>query len=121
MRFHVPPKVGRGLGTSTEPRPGVLEFTLAGTECSLRAAWGDADQSTGFLIFRDETSGDSTYGAGRFLSAPAPDDTGSLTLDFNRAVNPPCAFTEYATCPLPPHENRLPVAVTAGEKVPAGH
>lgn len=68
-----------------------------------------------FFVFRDRTSGRETYGAGRFLKAgPAVD--GRITLDFNRAFNPPCAFTPFATCPLPPPENWLPVAVTAGEK-----
>lgn len=81
----------------------------------------DADQSTLPLILRHATSGGSTCGAGRFLSASAPDDAGSLTAGFNRAVSPPCAFGQYVTCPLPAAENRLPVAVTAGEKVRAGH
>jgi uncharacterized protein (DUF1684 family) len=67
-----------------------------------------------FIIFRDETSGKSTYGAGRFLYADAPVN-GKVILDFNRAYNPPCAFTAYATCPLPPRQNRLQVSVEAGE------
>lgn len=68
-----------------------------------------------FFVFRDRTSGKETYGAGRFLKAnPAVD--GRITLDFNRAFNPPCAFTPFATCPLPPPENWLPFAVPAGEK-----
>jgi len=68
-----------------------------------------------FFVFRDRTSGRETYGAGRFLKAePAVD--GRIRLDFNRAFNPPCAFTPFATCPLPPPENWLPVPVTAGEK-----
>jgi len=74
-----------------------------------------------FFVFRDRTSGRETYGAGRFLKAkPAVD--GRITLDFNRAFNPPCAFTPFATCPLPPPENWLPFAIAAGEKRwSAGH
>jgi hypothetical protein len=68
-----------------------------------------------FFIISDLTSGAETYGAARFLYADPPRD-GKVTLDFNRAINPPCAFTPFATCPLPPKENRLPIAVTAGEK-----
>jgi uncharacterized protein (DUF1684 family) len=99
---------------SEEPCPGRLVFTLAGKECSL---WpiGAAGEEL-FIIFADATSGAETYGAGRFLSAPAPGADGRVTLDFNRAVNPPCTFSPYATCPLPPAGNRLPIAVRAGEK-----
>jgi uncharacterized protein (DUF1684 family) len=68
-----------------------------------------------FFVISDLTSGTETYAAARFLYAEPPQD-GKVVLDFNRAVNPPCAFTPYATCPLPPKENRLPLAVTAGEK-----
>lgn len=71
-----------------------------------------------FFVFRDRTSGKQSYGAGRFLKArPAVD--GWITLDFNRAFNPPCAFTPFATCPLPPPENWLPFAIEAGEMKPA--
>lgn len=70
-----------------------------------------------FFVFRDRSSGRETYGAGRFLMAPVADG-GVLVLDFNRAYNPPCAFTPFATCPLPPPENWLPVAVPAGEMKP---
>ncbi len=69
-----------------------------------------------FIIFADETNGESTYGAGRFLYTDKPDSTGTVILDFNKAYNPPCAFTKYATCPLPPEENRLGIKITAGEK-----
>jgi len=67
-----------------------------------------------FLIFADATSGKETYGAARFLYADMPRD-GKIVLDFNKAYNPPCAFTPYATCPLAPPENRLALRVTAGE------
>lgn len=77
-----------------------------------------------FFVFRDHSSGRATYGAGRFLKAPAPTREtsagpavdGKIYLDFNFACNPPCAFTPFATCPLPPPENWLPFAVPAGEK-----
>jgi uncharacterized protein (DUF1684 family) len=72
-------------------------------------------ESEVFFVFRDRTSGRESYGAGRFLKAVAPVD-GKITLDFNRAYNPPCAFTSFATCPLPPPENWLPFAIPAGEK-----
>ncbi|GBG02687.1 hypothetical protein AZSI13_20140 [Azospira sp. I13] len=68
-----------------------------------------------FFVFRDGSSGRLTYGAGRFLRTAAPEH-GRLVLDFNRAYNPPCAFTPFATCPLPPPENWLPLAILAGEK-----
>jgi hypothetical protein len=68
-----------------------------------------------FFIFADKTNGSDTYGAGRFLyTDPAKD--GKVVLDFNKAINPPCAFSSYATCPLPPASNRLPVRIEAGEK-----
>jgi len=73
-----------------------------------------------FFIIADETSGHETYGAARFIYTDPPDAEGRLIIDFNKAINPPCAFTPYATCPLPPSENVLPVAVRAGEKAPQG-
>ena len=69
-----------------------------------------------FILFADATSGKETYGAGRFLYANKPDAKGDVYLDFNKATNPPCAFTPFATCPLPPKQNRLPIAILAGEK-----
>jgi hypothetical protein len=74
-----------------------------------------------FLVFGDATNGEGTYGGGRFLTADPPDSAGTVVLDFNRATNPPCAFTPYATCPIPPRENVLPVPVTAGEKAWGEH
>jgi len=68
-----------------------------------------------FLVIADETTGMDTYGAGRFMYS-MPDSTGRIILDFNKAYNPPCAFSPYATCPMPPRENFLPVAIEAGEK-----
>jgi len=81
---------------------------------SLIALDGGEDEL--FIIFEDATSGLSTYDAGRYLYTLRPTEDGTVEIDFNKAYNPPCAFTEYATCLLAPPENRLPFAVTAGEK-----
>lgn len=93
--------------------PGLLVFELDGEERTLAPTWAGEEL---FIVFADETNGRSTYGGGRFLYADPPDADGRVVLDFNRAYNPPCAFTPYATCPLPPRQNRLEVAVEAGEK-----
>jgi uncharacterized protein (DUF1684 family) len=74
-----------------------------------------------FVLFSDETSAQQTYPTGRYLYVNPPDIKGMTLLDFNYAYNPPCAYTEFATCPIPPKSNRLPFAVHAGEKVPTGH
>lgn len=97
--------------------PGAVVFERDGRTHRLEAV--DEGDGQLFLIFADRTSGKETYGAGRFLyAAPAVD--GKTVLDFNKAYNPPCAFNAYSTCPLPPPENRLDLAVTAGEKKYAG-
>ena len=92
--------------------PGVLKFKLNGKKYSLQPVEEDDKL---FIIFRDLTSKTETYGAGRFLYADKP-VKGKVVLDFNRAENPPCAFTPFATCPLPPQQNRLEVEIKAGEK-----
>ena len=97
--------------------PGRVEFELAGRELSL-TVFGGHEPGSLMALFTDATSGVSTYAANRSLSIGAPDSDGTVRLDFNRAVNLPCAYTDLATCPLPPTENRLPVAVEAGEKIP---
>ena len=101
--------------TEAMKSPGIAVFRLKGKEYRVRPVLETADAQELFYIFKDETSGKETYGAGRFLYSEMPKD-GVVTLDFNRAYNPPCAFTPYATCPLPPAENRLAVRVEAGEK-----
>jgi uncharacterized protein (DUF1684 family) len=93
--------------------PGILLFELGGRAHSLEPVVAEGGKL--FIMFRDLTSGRSTYGAGRFLYADAPVN-GQVTLDFNQAINPPCAFTPYATCPLPPRQNHLTVAIEAGER-----
>jgi uncharacterized protein len=98
--------------TEPQPSPGALVFTLANRELRLDPI---AQGGQLFIIFKDLTSGDTTYPSGRFLYAPMPAN-GQVVLDFNKAENPPCAFTEFATCPLPPRQNQLPVRIEAGEK-----
>lgn len=100
--------------------PGALVFTAGGKEVRLDPVLEDPEATELFIIFSDETSGSETYGAGRFLYADLPKD-GTTILDFNKAYSPPCAFTEFATCPLPPLQNMLPIAVKAGEKKYGGH
>lgn len=99
--------------------PGTLAFDIDGDRYELIPTVSAPDSNHLFVVFGDATNGRETYGAGRFLSAEVgPDDR--VVLNFNRAYSPPCAFTPYATCPLPPPENLLPVAVRAGEKLPPG-
>ncbi len=90
-------------------------FHLAGREFRLYPILEEPGAKQLFFIFRDQTSGKETYGAGRFLYTDLPKD-GQVILDFNKAYNPPCVFTPYATCPLPPPENRLAVRIEAGER-----
>lgn len=90
---------------------GFVTFSLGGQELTLEAGLSD---NRLFFVFRDETARSETYPAGRFLYADYPAGE-TVELDFNRAYNPPCAFTPYATCPLPPPQNRLPVEIRAGE------
>lgn len=103
------------IGTTDDtPNPGALEFQREGKTYRIEAL--DQGESTLSLIIADRTSGHESYGAGRYLDVPRPDAQGKVVIDFNRAYNPPCAFTPFATCPLPPNENRLDLAITAGEK-----
>ena len=97
--------------------PGLVEFELDGQALSLTVFNGHAPGSLTALL-TDATSGVTTYAANRSLQIAAPDPDGTVYLDFNRATNLPCAYTDLATCPLPPAGNRLPVAVEAGEKIP---
>ena len=101
--------------TEPEDSPGYVVFHLQGRQFQLTPVYDDPGSKDLFFMFKDGTSGKETYGAGRFLDTDPPKD-GRVVLDFNKAYNPPCAFTPYATCPLPPKENRLPVRIEAGEK-----
>ncbi len=95
--------------------PGSLEFELAGQTYSLDAFAAAGDDEL-FIIFGDGTNGRETYGGGRFIYVPRADENGMVDLDFNRAYSPPCVFTPFATCPLPPPQNRLTAKIEAGEK-----
>jgi uncharacterized protein len=118
---YVPPKkiaVPNILGQVSEiDSPGRAVFTLNGQAVSLEPILESATDTELFFIFRDETAPRETYGAGRFLYAAMPKG-GTIVLDFNKAYSPPCAFTRFATCPLPPKQNRLPIRIEAGEKDP---
>ena len=104
--------------TDLEDSPGVVEFTYKGEKYRLRPIYED---NTLFFLFKDPTNKTQTYQAGRMLNTPLPVD-GKVDLDFNRSYNPPCTFTPYATCPLPPKENSLPFPVQAGEmRYKGGH
>ncbi len=96
------------------PIQGYVTFQFQGKEYRLEAQVDEDDLMR--LDFKDATNGDTTYVGGRFLVAEMPKD-GKVIVDFNRAYNPPCAYTDFATCPLPPPENRLPVRIEAGEKL----
>ena len=99
--------------------PGIVSFTLNGQPLKMEAVT-EGDDKEFWFIFRDLTSGKETYPAARFLYMPAPVN-GKMIIDFNKAENPPCAYNPYATCPLPPEQNRLRVRIEAGEKAYAGH
>ncbi len=98
-----------------EKSPGAVVFRLGGREFRIDAVAESGTEDL-FLIFGDQTNGIETYGGGRFLYAAPPDMNGRVVLDFNKAYNPPCVFTPYATCPLPPAQNRLGIRIEAGEK-----
>lgn len=102
------------------PAPGVAHFLLNGRALSLEPVLEDSAGKELFFVLRDATSKTTTYQAARFLRTELPahglDRPGDLLLDFNRLENPPCAYTQFATCPLPLERNRLPVAIEAGEK-----
>ena len=99
-------------GTFKMKSPGLVRFSLHGKDLTLQPVI--EDEKTLFFIFKDATSSKETYGAGRFLYAENPVN-GQVVLDFNKAENPPCAFTQFATCPLPPPQNRLDIDINAGE------
>ncbi len=109
------------LGTTINlPSPGIAAFTLGDRKFTLQPVLENSASKTLFFILSDLTLKTSTYIGGRVLYAPFPDHgldkPGNLILDFNRIENPPCAYTTFATCPLPPEHNRLPIAIEAGEK-----
>jgi len=109
--------------TSDETSPGALVFKINGKTYRIDPIWdlSDPEPRDLFIIFKDATSGKETYAAARYLYAHPPDASGKTIVDFNKSYNPPCVFTPYATCPLPPPQNQLPIRVEAGEKKYAGH
>ena len=96
------------------PSPGKIVFEIEGTKYKLDAVDEGGDDL--FILFADDTNAEHTYESGRFLYIPKPDANGKTVIDFNKSINPPCAFSTFATCPLPPKQNVLPIAVEAGEK-----
>lgn len=100
--------------TGPQRSVGTLVFAYQGKEYRLDAL--DEGGNSFFIIFGDETNARETYGAGRYMYVPVPEEGDKVIIDFNKAYNPPCAFTGFATCPLPPKQNVLPFAIPAGEK-----
>jgi uncharacterized protein len=121
---YVPPRLttlSTLIGTTySQQVPGAVEFTLAGKMYRLEPVLEDPAEAKLFFILRDTTSKSTTYGACRFLYTGFPNkglaQPGQLVLDFNRLENPPCAYIPYATCPLPPSRNRLPIPLPVGER-----
>ncbi len=101
--------------TDDETSPGALAFEVDGKTYRLDPILEKGETEL-FVMIADETTGSETYGAGRYIYVSPPDATGKVVIDFNKAYSPPCAFTNYATCPLPPRQNILPIRIEAGEK-----
>jgi uncharacterized protein (DUF1684 family) len=99
--------------TVAQPSPGTIVFTVNDVEHRLDVMEGNEEF---FIVFADATTGNETYGGGRFIYVKKPDAEGNTIIDFNKAYNPPCVFSPYATCPLPPPQNHLKLKVVAGEK-----
>ena len=110
--YRVPDIAG---GSQVFHAPGELEFRVGRSRLRL-TPFADTGSRDYFVMLWDSTALSTTYEAGRYLHVPFPDSTGWTVIDFNRAYNPPCVFSAYSTCALPPRENRLPIAITAGEK-----
>ena len=110
-----PIEIPNVMGTVfNEQSPGAIVFAINGETYSMDTMDNGDNR---LLVFGDETNGEGTYGGGRFLQLDLPPKAGPIELDFNKAYNPPCVFTPYATCPLPPPEHRIRADVTAGERV----
>jgi uncharacterized protein (DUF1684 family) len=105
--------------TDDETSPGALAFEVGGKTYRIDPILEKGETDL-FVMVADETTGRETYGAGRYLYVSPPDASGKVVIDFNKAYSPPCAFTNYATCPLPPRQNHLPFRIDAGEKKYAG-
>jgi len=105
--------------TEDEPSPGALAFEVDGKTYRIDPIL-EQGETDWFVMIADETTAKETYGAGRYLYVKPPDASGKVVIDFNQTYSPPCAFTNYATCPLPPRQNHLPFRIDAGEKKYAG-
>ena len=105
--------------TDDEASPGALAFDVDGKTYRIDPIL-EKGETDWFVMIADETTGKETYGAGRYLYVSPPDATGKVVIDFNKTYSPPCAFTNFATCPLPPRQNHLPFRIDAGEKKYAG-
>ncbi|MGH7438178.1 MAG: DUF1684 domain-containing protein [Polyangiaceae bacterium] len=123
LERYEPPKtvdLGYEAGTTQQyTSPGAAVFTADGVTHRVEPVL-DGDRPRLYLLFRDRTAGDTTYGAGRFLYSALPDGD-RVVLDFNQAFSPPCAYTPHAACPIAPPQNRLAVRIEAGEKSPHDH
>ena len=105
--------------TDDESSTGALAFEVGGKTYRIDPILEKGETDL-FVMIADDTTGTETYGAGRYLYVSPPDGTGKVVIDFNKAYSPPCAFTNFATCPLPPRQNHLPFRIEAGEKKYAG-
>ena len=105
--------------TDDETSPGAFAFEVDGKTYRIDPILEKGETDL-FVMIADETTGKETYGAGRYLYVTPPDATGKVVIDFNKTYSPPCAFTNFATCPLPPRQNHLPFRIDAGEKKYAG-
>ena len=105
--------------TDDETSPGAFAFEVDGKTYRLDPIL-EKGETDWFVMIADQTTGRETYGAGRYLYVTPPDASGKVVIDFNKAYSPPCAFTNFATCPLPPRQNHLPFRIDAGEKKYAG-
>ena len=105
--------------TDDESSTGALAFEVSGKTYRIDPILEKGETDL-FVMIADHTTGTETYGAGRYLYVSPPDGTGKVVIDFNKAYSPPCAFTNFATCPLPPRQNHLPFRIEAGEKKYAG-
>jgi hypothetical protein len=105
--------------TDNETSPGALAFEVDGKTYRIDPIL-EKGETDWFVMIADETTGRETYGAGRYLYVSPPNASGKVVIDFNKTYSPPCAFTNYATCPLPPRQNHLPFRIEAGEKKYAG-
>ena len=115
-------KIASKVGTVEDDTcPGAIVFDVDGKSLRLDAVIEEGSENQLFIMFSDETSGKETYGTGRQLYTDLPDRDRNVVLDFNKAYNWPCVFTDFATCPIPPSQNHLPVRVEAGEKMYKGH